>query len=155
MGQGVSANLCEALVGLAQVSPSDGLDIGISWSPNRAVAGSTPQRVVLSADTIPLIKEAARLFRETGPVEDFELQGGVVGLSRGEGAPIGRVTVAGFIEGRARKVLIDLPEPDYTTAWRAHKAEAIVLCTGELVKEGRSFRLLNPRHFRMLGDGEE
>ena len=41
--QGVSANLCEALVGLAQVSPSDGLDIGISWSPNRAVAATTPQ----------------------------------------------------------------------------------------------------------------
>ncbi|NNM60730.1 MAG: hypothetical protein HKM03_01015 [Steroidobacteraceae bacterium] len=154
VGQGVSANLCEALVGLAQISPSDGLDIGISWSPNRAIAASTPQRVTLPADTIPLLKEAARLFRETGPVEDFELQGGVVGLSRPEGTAIGRVTVAGFIEGRARKVLLDLVEPDYTTAIRAHEEEAIVLCTGELVKEGRSFRLQNPRRFRMLGDSE-
>lgn len=58
VGQGVSANLCEALVGLAQVSPSDGLDIGISWLPNRAVAASTPQRVVLPADTIPLVVAA-------------------------------------------------------------------------------------------------
>ena len=154
VGQGVSANLCEALVGLAQVSPSDGLDIGISWSPNRAMTTSTPQRVTLPADTIPLLKEAARLFRETGPVEDFELQGGVVGLSRPEGTATGRVTVAGFIESRARKVLLDLGEPDYTTAIRAHAEEAIVLCTGELVKEGRSFRLQNPRRFQMLGDSE-
>ena len=101
-----------------------------------------------------LIKEAARLFREAGPVNDFELQGGVVGLARSEGASIGRVTVAGFIEGRARKVLIDLLEPDYTTAIRAHEEEAIILCTGELVKEGRSFRLQNPRRFRMLADNE-
>lgn len=154
VGQGVSANLCEALVGLAQVSPSAGLDVGISWSPNRAVAPSTPARVTLPADTIPLIREAARLFRETGPVEDFELQGGVVGLFRPEGAAIGRVTVAGFIENHARKVLIELAEPDYSTAIRAHKEEAIVLCTGELVKDGRSFRLLNPRRFRMLGENE-
>jgi hypothetical protein len=154
VGQGVSANLCEALVGLAQASPSDGLDIGISWSPNRAVAATTPHRIMMPADSIPLIREAARLFRETGPVEDFELQGGVVGLSRAEGAAIGHVTVAGFIEGRARKVLIDLPEQDYATAIRAHEEEAIVLCTGELVKEGRSFQLQNPRRFRMLGDNE-
>ena len=60
-------------------------------------------------------------------------------------AAIGRVTVAGFIESRARKVLIDLPEADYTTAIRAHEEEAIVLCTGELVKEGRSFQRQDTR----------
>jgi hypothetical protein len=151
---GVSANLCEAIVRISAVSVDEGVDVGIAWSPSRMVAADTPHRIRLQGDAIPLIEEAGRLFRETSPVDDFELQGAVIGLQRPEGALIGRVTVAGFVEGQARKVQIDLPDPDYSKAIAAHEQEAIVLCTGELVKQGRSYRLQNPRQFRLRGDGD-
>ena len=151
---GVSANLCEAIVRISHVSIDEGIDVSIAWSPSRMVAGDTPHRIRLQGDAIPLIEEAGRLFRETSPVDDFELQGAVIGLHRPEGAPVGRITVAGFVEGQARKVQIDLPEPDYLKAITAHEQEAIVLCTGELVKQGRSYRLQNPRQFRLRGDSD-
>jgi hypothetical protein len=151
---GVSANLCEAIVRISHVSIDEGIDVAIAWSPSRMVAAETPHRIRLQGDAIPLIEEAGRLFRETSPVDDFELQGAVIGLRRPEGASIGRVTVAGFVESQARKVLIDLADPDYSKAIAAHEQQAIVVCTGELVKQGHSYRLQNPRQFRLRGDSD-
>jgi len=151
---GVSANLCEAIVRISHVSLDEGVDIAIAWSPSRAVGPETPNRIRLQGDAIPLIEEAARLFRETSTIDDFELQGAVIALNRPEGAAIGRVTVAGFVESQARKVLIDLAEPDYSKAIVAHEQQAIVVCTGELMKQGRSYRLQNPRQFRLRGDSD-
>ena len=152
---GVSANLCDAIVRISHVSINEGVDVSIAWSPGRMVIAGTPHGIRLQGDAIPLIEEAGRLFRETSPVDDFELQGAVIGLHRAEGAAIGRITVAGFVEGQARKVLIDLGEPDYPKAIAAHEQQAIVLCTGELVKHGRSYRLQNPRQFRLRGDSDD
>ena len=151
---GVSANLCEAIVKISHVSIDEGIDVAIAWSPSRMVAAETPHRIRLQGDAIPLIEEAGRLFRETSPVDDFELQGAVIGLHRLEGAPIGRIPVSGFVHSQARKVLMDLAEPDYSKAIAAHEQEAIVICTGELVKQGRSYRLQNPRQFRLRGDSD-
>jgi len=152
---GVSANLCEAIVRISHVSVDEGVDVAIAWSPSRAVAAETPSRIRLQGDAIPLIEEAARLFRETSTIADFELQGAVIGLARMESAASGRVTVAGLIGSQARKVQIDLSEPDYLKAIAAHEHKAIILCTGELRKEeGNSYRLRNPRQFRLRGDSD-
>lgn len=151
---GVSANLCEAIVRISAVSVNEGLDVAIAWSPSRAIATKTPSRIRLQGDAIPLIEEAARLFRETSTIDDFELQGAVIGLVRPEGALVGRITVAGFVEGQARKVQIELLDSEYAKAITAHEQEAIVSCTGELVKNGRSYRLQNPRQFRLRRDGD-
>jgi hypothetical protein len=70
---GVSANLCEAVAGLSAVSPGEGLDISIAWSRTRQPAATVPSRIFLSSDSIPLIQEAARLFKDIAPVEDVEL----------------------------------------------------------------------------------
>jgi hypothetical protein len=149
---GVSANLCDAIVRISHVSAGEGIDVAISWSPSRIEAADTPRRIRLQGDAIPLIEEAGRLFRETSPVDDFDLQGVVIGLHRPEGATIGRITVAGFVEGQARKVQIDLGESDYSNAIAAHDQQAIIECAGELVRQGRSYRLLHPRRFRLSGD---
>jgi hypothetical protein len=151
---GVSANLCDAIVRISHISNNEGVDVAITWSPSRVVPAETPHLIRLQGDAIPLIEEAGRLFRKISPLDDFELQGAVIVLHRPEGAAIGRITVAGFVEGQARKVQIDLAEPDYKKAIAAHEQHAIVICTGELVKQGRSYRLQNPRQFSLRGDSD-
>lgn len=152
MEYGVSANLCDAIVSISNVSGGEGVDVTIAWSPGRASPDRTPSRVRLQGDAIPLIEEAARLFRETGPIDDFELQGAVIALDRPESGLYRRITVAGFIDGQARKVQVDLSEDDYAKAITAHEQQSLVFCTGELVKAGRSYRLQSPRQFRVHGD---
>jgi hypothetical protein len=63
VGRGVSANLCDAVVGLSTVSAGEDLDIQVSWSRSRPVEGKVPARVRLGSDSIPIIEEAGRRFR--------------------------------------------------------------------------------------------
>jgi hypothetical protein len=147
--QGVSANLCDAVVGLSAVSPGDGLDIQVTWSRTRPVSRETPSRVVLGNDSIPIIEEAARQFREIAPLEDVEIEGFVTRLDRGPEAKEGDVTVTGGVDGQMLRIVLRLGAETYSQAVQAHEERRPVRCTGELVKEGRGYRLRDPRHFEM------
>lgn len=147
--EGVSANLCDAIAGLAEDGGADSVGMSFSWAPGRALLHQAPDRVLISPDMIPVLREGARIFRGTAPLEDFELRGVVVKLERPEGNPSGRVTVAGVVDEHLRKVLIELPSLEYDMAIEAHRLEQPVYCEGELVREGRSYVLRNPRGFRI------
>ena len=147
---GVSANLCEAVAGLSAVSPGEGLDISIAWSRTRQPAVTVPSRIFLSSDSIPLIQEAARLFKDIAPVEDVELQGFVTRLARGPKETSGEVTLEGLVEGQLRRALVELGEGIYSKAVQAHEQRQRVACAGDLIKERGGYRLQNPRHFRVL-----
>jgi hypothetical protein len=151
---GVSANLCDAVVGLARAAGGDALDVLVTWSPTRPVEGKSIERAHVGADTVPIIEEASRHFRDTAPVDDFELEGFVTRLDRGPDASEGDVTVEGVVEDRMRRVVVRLPAIDYSRAVRAHNERLKVKCQGELIRAGRGHRLENPRHFDMILEDE-
>jgi hypothetical protein len=99
---------------------------------------------------MPIIQEAARQFRETGPFEDVEVEGVVTRLDRGPEAIEGEVTIYGNVEGQARRMTLSLERETYSKAVQAHDQRQTVRCIGDLVKEGRGYRLKNPRHFEVL-----
>lgn len=148
IGRGVSANLCEAIVGLSKSSP-EGLEIAVSWARARPMQATVPARVFLASDSITIIAEAGRLFRETAPIEDFDLEGVVTRLHRPEGATVGDVAITGYVDGQLRNIVVPLGAPFYSRAVRAHDERRSVTCQGDLVKEGRGYRLQNPRHFEL------
>lgn len=113
-----------------------------------------PREVLLPPDAIPIIEEAGRILRETSPVEEFELQGFVIALDRPAGAEVGTVTVLGFVEEAPRRIRIQLRDPDYHIAVQAHDQRLPIFCVGELLREGRSFVLNQPRQLR-IGQQEE
>lgn len=152
---GVSANLCDALVGLGGINPNTGIELSIAWSKNRAIDHSGPWVGTVASDLLPVIEEASRLFKETEPREEFELFGFVEKLDRSVGQAIGNVTVQTLIEDRPRRVVIELEDADYDIAVTAHRDSRAIRCVGLLVKEGRSHRLRNPRQFELTPlDGE-
>jgi hypothetical protein len=142
ISEGVSANLCDAVVGLSEkMDPSKGLPIQFQWSPARPVNDSVPTSVLLTADIIPVIQETSRVLREKSPEPDAHIRGYVIRLQREEGASIGTVQIVDLDASRERKVQIELAAHDYDKAIRAHGDGLIVNCSGELVKEGRGFAL--------------
>lgn len=151
---GVSANLCDAVAGLSAASPGEGLDVSIAWSRTRQPAATTPSRIFLGSDSIPLIQEAARLFKDTAPVEDVEMEGFVTRLNRRPQDVPGEITLEGLVDGGLRRVAMQLVGEAYSQAVQAHDQRQRVACAGDLVKERGGFRLQNPRHFRVV-DGEE
>jgi hypothetical protein len=148
--RGVSANLCDALVGLGRISPNNGIEVSISWSRSRPIHGVNRTTAVIPSDFIPVIQEASRLFKETEPQDDFEILGFVEKLERAVGAHWGQASVNTLIDEKPRNVSLELGDPDYQVALQAHKDSRPIYCIGDLAKEGRSLLLRNPRQFRIL-----
>jgi hypothetical protein len=151
---GVSANLCDALVGLGRVSSTEGIELSISWSRNRPLMGHVRSNFLFSPDMVPVFEEASRVFKETGTREDVEIEGFVIDLHRDEGAPTGRVVVTALIDEDIRKIAIELDESEYGAALRAHAEERSIRCTGDLVKQGRMYHLVNPGHLDVVAEPE-
>lgn len=145
VSSGVSANLCDAITGLASPMDQDRkLEVSISWALSRPVLEPPATRVMFASDTFPIIAEAARMFRESAPREEFEVYGPVVRLVRSEGTEEGEVTVHAFVEECPRKIAIVLGSTEYEKAVDAHKLQKTIRCLGTLLKEGKSYKLRNP-----------
>lgn len=152
--QGVSANLCDAVAGLETASPGEGVEISITWSRSRPLSVPLPSRIFFGSDSIQFIKEAAQRFKETVLAENTELEGFVTKLVRGPREQSGAITLEGLVDGELRRVNMELREDTYTEAVKAHEGRFRVLCEGDLKKERGTFRLQDPRHFRILSPDE-
>lgn len=144
VSHGVSANLCDALVGMAQDVEGDrNLEFNFTWSANRPLHAMphVDSRVVLTSDAFPVIKQAAKYFKETSPQEDFELLGPVVKLEQSSPDEPGKVTIAGFVDGTPKKIAFTLPPQEYATAVEAHRDGQLVSCRGLLTREGKLYKL--------------
>jgi hypothetical protein len=148
---GVSANLCDALVGLQEGSGSEWLDIGISWAPARRMSEHIQSCVRIPREVSPVLQEAARVFKRVVPLEDFSLRGFVTDLHR-EDSREGTITVSGVVEDRFRKVKVELDSSDYDRAITAHRERLPVSCEGDLVREGKGFVLKNATSFSVQRD---
>ncbi|MEK8016259.1 MAG: hypothetical protein VSS75_005275 [Candidatus Parabeggiatoa sp.] len=150
--EGVSANLCEAVIGMSGRQKKRHLDINVAWSYARPTEEPIPNRVFLPFETMHVIEEAGRLFRASTPQEDKLIEGLVIALHRDKETTTGVVTIMAFLDGRHRKVRVELEEKDYESAIQAHKENRVVSCEGQLVREGRSVILKHPRNFTLEDD---
>ena len=138
---GVSANLCEALVKLAEPFPT--LDVSVSWARTR------PMKTVrddfhFDNEFVPILREAARSFRSREPQPDVRLFGFVQRLKRDEREIDGTITLRSNIDGRTRSIEAVLDQFDYERAIRAHSDKALVVCEGDLERVAQRWKLLRP-----------
>ena len=140
MEQGVSANLCDALVRL--IRPFSNLDVGVSWARTRPAP--LPEATVRfgKADS-PILEEAARLFRERAPREGVHLPGFVQLLRRPETEDDGIIHLTTHIDGQPQAVRAVLEQSDYGRALQAHRDRAMAILTGDLERKGQRWWLLN------------
>lgn len=148
---GVSAKLCDALVGMYKGSQADQIRFNVAWSPLRPAPADTVPTVEIPASAVPFLRDTGRALRETTPRKDKDVvvQGFVLRLEP-IGDRNGRVTISGLIDGAFHPVICDLAEENYWRAREAYERRWIIRCTGGLVREGKGFRLLYPYDVRIL-----
>lgn len=152
ISSGVSANLCDALVGLgSSMDSTKGMCIRFTWSPMRPENSNIPRSITVMSDYLPVIREASRLLRETSPEIEAQIVGYIISLHR-PAEPGNRqwVRVVDLASSRPRTITIELNEQDYALAISAHQQEKRIICNGEVVKNGRSFVLENPNGFSIM-----
>lgn len=142
VARGVSANLCEALVKLIEPFPI--LDISLVWARTHPM--NTARNVVrFASHDAPILREAARSFRDREPRPDMYLFGIVQGLQRGERDTKGTIALRASIDGQNQVVAAVLKQSDYARAIQAHDTKSPLVMEGDLERTGQRWRLLNPR----------
>jgi hypothetical protein len=150
---GVSSNLCDALAGLIEdAGMSQSMEMSFRWASSRPV-GEAPRSVAFESDAAPFLWEMGRTLREQSAIADFELIGPVHKLTSAAPEQGGEIIVAMTEPWPGRKVRVALAGPAYQQAAQAHASGVWISCEGELVRQGDSTTLLNPRSLRALVTG--
>lgn len=139
---GVSANLCDAVAML--IEPFSELDVRVVWA-RTLPAAPTSQIVRFAAGHAPILRHAAKTFRDHDLRFDEQLSGFVQRLNRGKDDEEGTISLRTFVDGAARSVLVVLTQADYEEAIRAHRNRSIATVQGDLEQLGSRWRLLNAR----------
>ena len=152
MARGASANLCDALA--ASIEPFGGIDVGLTWA--RTWPAETARRTVrFGAPDAPILREAARRFREWEPRPDTSLVGRVQRLKRDAAETDGTIALRTYVDRRAVSVAAVLSRPDYDRAIEAHKSRALVVMNGDLERFGRRWRLRDPSIADVMSDEDD
>ena len=138
---GVSANLCSALVNMngTNPQPADELRFGFTWARSRPYDGAASRDVSFPAESFPILAEAARVLKATAPLDPQDVQGVVVKLQAKDDG--GVATVSTFIEGQPRKVTIALTDGEHKKAIQAYDKRTEIVCRGVLTRNGQLWAL--------------
>lgn len=146
---GVSANLCDALIGFSGADKKRRFTITITTLDlERRI---DVRSFEFDQSKVEHIETAAKYFRDNYVLPDETIVGTVKALDRVVGEEVGLVTVTARLStGVEKNVKFELFGGDYTDAIHAHDRKELVECTGEVQVAPKSARLLNPRRFKVI-----
>lgn len=153
---GVSANLCDALVGFHEIADVDAVSVTTSWAAVRPVSADLARipPATIRRDALPLLREASRVFRWKNPERAREVAGYVVRLQQRPNH-LGNVSIVEATSSRRQIQIRDLASPEYDIFIRAHAEMKRVRVVGDVAKEGRGWALKNPRDIQVVADEED
>jgi hypothetical protein len=151
VGKGVSANLCDALIGLSGRTKSRCFSIKIKTGGLEAEPINFYNNYEFSPQSIPYLEAASEYLKGRYTVKNFHVSGLVSVLKHLPNDEYGQVTVKALIKGKLKSITIQLPLEEYWLAFDAHRTGNEVSCHGTLNVSPRSAQLLEPSSFEVTG----
>jgi hypothetical protein len=156
--QGVSANLCEAVVAMKPPGDESRLDIQVTWARSRPNPPGVPQSVSFPKEDFAVIEEVGRQLRTRAYAKREQYQGPVLSVQKAlrsfYGNIAGRMVLATEVGGSSGRVKVDLEQGDFIRACDALRDGHRVAVTGIIRNDvkAREFILSEPSDFEVLGD---
>lgn len=151
VGQGVSANLCEAISRMAD--HARGIEISVGWARVRP-APAPVRNHLFSVDNARMLGEVAKEFRKNSPLLDETILGFVVKLAKDPDMFDGTVTIRALFPDGHRKLFATFPKEQYQILAQAHTDEVPVRVDGDIYRIPRGFELRNPRNLNVVNDND-
>lgn len=150
---GVSANLCDALIGFSGEDQKRNFEIKISGAAGPWFDGET-KIYPFEPDAVRNLKIASGYYKDDYVLASRTIIGFVRKLHRDKGSNVGKVAVEATVNGSTRSIQIELDAKEYHDAVTAHDKQLWIECLGDVHVKGRSTRLLNHTNFRILEAGQ-
>lgn len=143
VGEGVSANLCQALAEIGGQRRS-AFEMRFAWAPAAPVDLPTPM-VRFDRSLITTLRAGARYLRDLPVTETATVVGRVVDLHRTPTDRLGKVQVEGVVEADGQRyegrVTMRLAPREYDLALSAHRTQHPLRVVGPLRHTGRYFEI--------------
>lgn len=152
--QGVSANLCDALIGLSGKKQLRDIEINISMSKTEIGYEDIVQHHRFNADVLPYLEVASKYYKDNYLMEGVTITGSVTKLHYTDNDEYGQVTIDATVNNSHKNVTIELPASEYWQAFSAHGHSKLVECFGDLHVTHRGAKLINPTKFRVFGNDD-
>lgn len=150
---GVSANMCDALLGFSGIKNDRNFEVTITTAPS-AILDMESRKFDFDADQVELLKTASSYYKEDYVLSSQKLTGYIVKLSRPKNESAGTITVEAIVSGVERKVRMDLTGDDYHMAVLAHDGGKLVRVEGNVWIKTKSAELLSPVNFGIIENSD-
>ncbi|MGX9710785.1 hypothetical protein [Stenotrophomonas maltophilia group sp. LNF259] len=149
---GVSANLCDALLGFAGARGGRPFEIAVK-SPFGGLVEGVDKKFHFGEGSASRLRIASGYYKGDYVIPSVTLLGIVRDLSRSNPSDPGEVVIQARVADAERSVTIQLNPVDYHIAVLAHDQGALVRCSGSVrIKAGRA-TLLQPHGFTLVEVG--
>ena len=146
--QGVSANLCDAVVALAR--QGHGVGVSVSWAHVRPSLISNGE-FVFSESAADVFVDGARWLRLTSPFRDARITGEIVRLYREPpGEFDGRAVVMYELDGRPVALQVQFAIADREEVLRAFRDGVEVSLDGDIHRVGNKYEVQNLCNFTVV-----
>jgi hypothetical protein len=154
---GLSANMCEALLEIAQSATNQEVVFAMNWSPRvlpPADLVALSQGISIGRPAVEYLEAASKQLRRMEDSRPITIEGRVV-LLKSDSQPwedepddLHTVVIAWIdVDGKAVRTRVVLAPADYITACNAHMQGLTVSVSGTLERRGKYTRLINPERF--------
>lgn len=149
---GVSSNLCSAI---SEISSNGKNDVEIEIVLNNKIDDKEDvRRIEIRKELIPIIDTVREYYKQDLTTEDYVLIGHVTKLHQEVDESEGDITLTCLIDGKLKKVKLELNETFYTIAQEAHRNKSYLRCVGTLKISGRVTTLTNIEDVLIISDDE-
>ena len=108
----------------------------------------------LNKEIIPIVDTVKEYYKQDLTTEDFVLIGHVTKLHQEVDDSEGDITLTCEIEGKLKKVKLELIETFYTIAQEAHRNKSYLRCVGTLQINGKVTTLTNITDVLIISEDE-
>lgn len=150
---GVSANMCDALLGLSGEKRERKFEITIVPSTKETFKNE-PKRFLFEHTEVKTLATASDYYKDNYVLPDQIIRGFIKRLDRPTTNEDGTITVEATILNTEKNVAIVLGPDEYLEAVTAHKRKEVIECRGNVAVKARSAKLLSPSNFRVIRSGE-
>jgi hypothetical protein len=130
--EGVSSELCGAVLDAIGRGGIDVFDVTFNWAPTSPVPDEIVRKIVFHGGAADLIETMESELKETEAPAERILYGVIRRLSLKQSDTRGQVALETVIDGKSRIVSFDLPLPTYSLAARYHGERRPVVVRGIL-----------------------
>lgn len=148
---GVSANLCDALIGLSGYSKSRSFNISINRAGAELDTQELPKTFNFLPEHVPTLETASAFYKGNYVINEYEAFGLVSKMMHLQQDDFGEITLRSSVRGLEKNVVIQLPMEHYWRSVHAHENGEIISCKGVLHVTAKSAKLLDSYDFKVVG----